>query len=86
MNSPLIPSLRMELQQLPPRDEVGGIEPLYIPVEWMRYCEMCESEQCFVARERCATGLICRCSKCGDERIAPFSRSNSVAVVWEVYT
>jgi hypothetical protein len=85
MNSPSVPSLRVELQQVSPSD-VAGIEPLHIPVEWMRYCVVCESEQCFVAHERCANGLICSCSKCGDRRVVSFTRTNSHAGKWEAYT
>ena len=47
------------------------------PVEWMRYCEVCESERRFVADMECATGLIGHCANCGEERIAPFTRTTS---------
>jgi hypothetical protein len=85
MNSPLIPSLRLELQQYRHSGHFG-IEPLTTRVEWMRYCVVCESEQCFVAHERCANGLICSCSKCGDKRVVSFTRTNGHAVKWEAYT
>lgn len=76
MNTPIpFPSLRLELQQIP--SNPPGIEPLNIPVEWMRYCEVCDAEQTFLARSRCSVGLIARCTKCGDERLAPYTRTNS---------
>lgn len=47
------------------------------PVEWMRFCFTCESEQRFIADRECMYGLVGRCSHCGEERIAPFTRANS---------
>jgi len=85
MNSLLIPSLPIELQQLRP-DGHFGIEPLQAPVEWMRYCEACQEDQRFIADLRCDSGLIARCSKCGDERVVPFSRSEGETGNWEPYT
>ena len=82
------PSLRQELLQLP-APSIGGVEPfepLHIRVEWMRYCELCDSEQCFIADQRCETGLIAHCTKCGDRRLAPYSRTNSNSTTWEAYT
>jgi hypothetical protein len=80
MNTP-IPSLRLELHQLP--SETSAIEPLMVPIEWMRYCEFCESEQTFVARWRCQSGLIAACAKCGDKRLVKFTRDSEA---WEGYT
>lgn len=56
--------------------------PLFIvqldrPVEWMRFCFTCESEQRFVADRDCPYGLVGCCTHCGDQRIAPFTRANS---------
>ena len=53
------------------------VRRLDAPVEWMRYCERCESEQRFVADREAVAGLLGACSKCGEERIAPFTRTNS---------
>jgi hypothetical protein len=85
MNSFFIPSLRTELQQLS-SDQLDGIEIMGIPVEWMRYCEVCDSEQCFIANERCAVGLICHCTKCGDKRLVRFTRTGGISDAWEAYT
>lgn len=85
MNSLQIPSLRLEVQQV--QDEnCCGIEPLLIPVEFMRFCYSCNAEHLFVARLRCASGLIGCCSNCGDERIAFFTRSEGETGTWEAYT
>jgi hypothetical protein len=53
------------------------IEPLVVQVEWMRFCETSGAEQRFIADRVCISGLIGRCTHCGDERIAPFTRVNS---------
>src|SRR5882672_4192442 len=53
------------------------IERLYQPVEFMRFCLPCDSEQRFVADRVCSGGLLGYCGKCGDERIAPFTRARS---------
>jgi len=63
--------------------EAGGerrgellVATLPVPVEWMRYCLTCESEQRFVAGwEFDSYGLVGFCSGCGEERIAPFTRT-----------
>jgi hypothetical protein len=81
VNSPSGPSLRLEMQQVPP-DDVAGVEPLQIPIEFMRFCYACNREAIFVANHECPHGLIGRCSHCGDERIAPFTRTISEAK-WE---
>jgi len=47
------------------------------PVEWQRYCFVCDSEQRFVADRECLYGLVGCCSKCKAKRIAPFTRMNS---------
>jgi hypothetical protein len=53
---------------------VANLEPA---VEWMRFCRQCDLETLFIADRVCVSGLIGTCSKCGDERIAPFTRMNS---------
>jgi hypothetical protein len=58
---------------------LAGIEVLEVPIEWNRYCIKCDGEFLFVAKRICANGLIGRCSNCGDERIAPFTRTMEVA-------
>jgi hypothetical protein len=44
-------------------------------VQFMRYCLRCDSEQIFTAGWECAEGLVGCCLNCGDERIAPFTRT-----------
>jgi len=78
------PSLRLELQQVPTEARIAGVAPLDTPVEFMRYCYACDSDQLFIADRSCLTGLVGRC-KCGDERIVPFTRTNS-APGWEELT
>jgi len=56
---------------------VGQIAPLATHVEFTRFCEKCDSEQIFIAGWACDAGLVGCCLGCGDERIAPFTRSNS---------
>jgi len=70
------PTQRLELSQLPSEDP-SGIDFLSSPVEWMRYCPVCQKESRFVADRICASGLIGNCSGCGDERIAAFTRTNA---------
>lgn len=53
---------------------VANLEP---PVEWMRFCRICDVERRFIADRVCVSGLIGCCVDCGDERIAPFTRVNS---------
>jgi hypothetical protein len=81
MNSPSGPSLRLELQ-LVSHDDVAGVEPLHIPIEWMRFCYSCNREAIFVANHECVFGLIGRCTHCGDERVSPFTRTISESA-WE---
>ena len=57
---------------------IGLITPaLTIPVQYMRFCFKCDSEQIFVAAWECETGLVGCCLGCGDERIAPFTRTTT---------
>ena len=60
------------------------IEEMHVPVEWMRYCEECDAERPFVARERCSIGLIATCSTCRDQRLVRFTRVNTDP--WESWT
>lgn len=60
-------------------ESLGGLAVLEHPVEWMRFCEVCQSEQCFVAEFVFANGLFARCTKCGDERVAAFTRTTTEA-------
>ena len=61
--------------------EGGGWEEtvaaLRTPVEWMRFCERCESEQIFVAGWQCAERLMGCCLGCGEESVVRFTRTNS---------
>lgn len=82
MNTPQLPNLRLELQQLTP--DVTQIEVLQIPVEWTRYCPDCDGEHVFKARHRCDRGLIAACGNCGELKIVPPTRSETTA--WEAYT
>lgn len=85
MSSSTTSALRVELYQLEPVTDVPGVEWLSIRVEWMRYCPNCDGEHCFVANRRFAGGLIGRCSNCGDERIAPYTRTTPTEE-WESLT
>jgi hypothetical protein len=58
---------------------LGGLAVLDHQVEWMRFCEVCNAEQRFVADFVLANGLFGYCAKCGDELVAIFSRVNSEA-------
>ena len=53
--------------------------PLEVEVEFMRFCERCDAETRFVADRLCAVGLVGECCACGDERIAPFTRTTGEA-------
>ena len=57
-----------------PSFPVANLDP---PVEWMRFCRICQREVRFVADRVCLSGLLGECTVCGDERIAPFTRVNS---------
>ena len=49
--------------------------PPPVPPTWfVEYCEICETKQVFIAG---GLGLVACCLGCGDERIAPFTRTNS---------
>jgi hypothetical protein len=55
----------------------GGIAVLDHPVEWMRFCQRCESEQRFLAECFCAGGLLAHCANCGDAVIARWTRTTT---------
>lgn len=55
----------------------GGVAALDIPVEWMRWCEVCHEERRFVACIVLQNGLLGECVACGDPRVSPFTRVNS---------
>lgn len=59
-----------------PRILITALETV---VEWMRYCSTCDSEQTFIADRQCEYGLIGRCFRCDEERIARYTRANSEA-------
>ena len=46
-------------------------------VEFMRWCEVCEQVERFVAAWECMYGLVGCCLGCGDERVLLWSRTNS---------
>ncbi|HXM64460.1 MAG TPA: hypothetical protein VN950_26605 [Terriglobales bacterium] len=55
------------------------IVALATPVEFMRFCEICDAEQIFVAAWQCEAGLLGCCLGCGEERLVRFSRVNGEA-------
>ena len=48
---------------------------LEVPIEWMRFCAVCQSEQRFVAQIEVGNGVFGCCANCGDERVVPFTRT-----------
>ena len=64
-----------------PEDGREGVTTavLEVPVEWMRWCAHCESEQHFVAGWYSLVGLIGICLCCGDPALATYTRRNSEA-------
>lgn len=51
-------------------------ELLEIPVALApRYCEVCDCEQTFLADRELPDGRVAACSRCGDERFVPFTRT-----------
>jgi hypothetical protein len=44
-------------------------------IEFSRFCAKCDSEQIFRAGWECDLGLVGCCLGCGDERIAPWTRT-----------
>jgi len=60
----------------------GGVAALEPYVEFMRFCPVCQLETRFIAQIELLNGLYGCCANCGDESVAPFTRtvSNSVCV------
>jgi hypothetical protein len=54
-----------------------GLAVLETPVEWQRFCDVCECDRRFLAEFVCADGLLCHCTMCLDQRIAPFTRTTT---------
>ena len=54
---------------------VRGLAALDPHREFMRFCEVCESEQRFVAQFELGNGLWGCCTTCGDERVVPYTRT-----------
>lgn len=66
------------LTLFPSRLYVADAERLPTPVQLPpRYCEVCHSEQVFMANREFAEGRIAACVRCGDEIRVPFSRTTS---------
>ena len=92
MNSPIdislfrvpAPAIHSDAGSISARNDAVGAPFLNRPVEWMRYCVACDGEHLFVADRVCASGLVGRCSRCGDELVTRFSRMQSDA--WEPLT
>ena len=59
------------------RVAVLEVPKLETPVEWMRWCGHCESEQCFFAEYFSLEGLIGSCQRCGSPAVAEYTRMNS---------
>ncbi len=57
----------------------GGLAALEVPKQDMRFCEICDCEQIFCAGWETFDGLMGCCLGCGEERVIPFSRTNSEA-------
>jgi hypothetical protein len=53
------------------------VEKLAVPVEWPRLCDACEGETTFKAEFRSSLGLIGFCGRCGEPKIAPWTRAES---------
>lgn len=51
---------------------------LPVPVEWMRFCYECNSDQVFRADRVCVSGMVGSCPK-GHDRIVPFTRTTAEA-------
>ena len=52
-------------------DPVAALET---PIQSMRWCLVCESEQIFVAGWECSSGLLGCCLCCSSESLVPFTR------------
>ncbi len=73
---------RFPMNQESVSGEGGGAEPqrfaaLATPVEWMRWCDHCESEQHFKAGWFSLEGLVGVCLCCGTPDLAPNTRTTT---------
>lgn len=65
----------------PSRLYLPDAELLESPIEFARYCAVCDSEQTFKAdRILGVRGLVGSCSRCGDEKFVPFTRTTGIGV------
>jgi hypothetical protein len=55
----------------------SGLAVLEVSLEWERFCDSCLSLEKFVAYHECALGLVGCCTRCGEERFVPFTRTVS---------
>lgn len=62
-------------QIAPPTPAYPMLSALTTLVQWMRWCDVCESEQIFTAGWECRGGLVGCCMGCGGESVAPFTRA-----------
>jgi len=58
----------------PPNFPIGH---LLVIVEWSRICQISGKEEKFIADRWCKYGFIGECTHCGEERIAPFTRTHA---------
>jgi hypothetical protein len=60
-------------------DDSIQITFLSVPVEWPRWCSVCESNCLFIADRELAFGLMGQCQGCGNHFWTPFTRATSRA-------
>jgi hypothetical protein len=82
--------MNLPIESVPPhRDAIGkneggvswgGVAALEPYVEFMRFCTHCNQETRFIAQIEMLNGLFGCCANCGDESVAPYTRTvnNSV--------
>lgn len=56
---------------------LGGIAVLDPPIVLDKFCPECGEDTRFVIEFRFANGLFGTCTRCGQERVAPFTRAIS---------
>jgi len=66
-------------ERKPPVPEILYV-PLDSPVEFNRWCSNCFDTTLFIADKECFYGLIGECAKCGEKKVAPFTRTPSEGV------
>jgi len=76
LESLLVVSLDKPIEALIDRVDQSLVS-LSVPRQAMRFCLVCEREEIFVAGWQCERGLVGCCMGCGDERVIPFTRTNS---------